>query len=189
MDAIKFLLSFVCVGFLLFNQHLKAQTAPPKANIIENLAVLNIVAIRNKAAVIQDINQQITKHQNEVRQGIRKEEEVLRLANQDLAKKRAILAPEAYNEERRKFEQDFVKVQQLVQQKKQSLNKAKATALGKVEKILNEIIANIAKERGYSIILRSDQTILSSRKLDITGEVLQRLNKKISSMTVKLLNN
>ena len=153
-----------------------------------DIAVLNMLSIRRNALVILDINKQITELQKIVRKDIKREEDVLRIANQDLAKKRPVLSPEAYTVERKKFEQTVIKVQRLVQKRKQSLNKAKVSALGKVEKTINQIITKLAKERGYLIILGSDQTILSSRKLDITTEVLKRLNKILSTLKVGVPN-
>ena len=74
----------------------------------------------------------------------------------------------------------------MVQQKKQLLSRAKRDALGKVEKGLNALVAALAKEKGLLLVLRTDQTILASRKLDITAIILERLNKSISELKVEI---
>ena len=155
------------------------------ANLTNKIAVINLVHIRRNAAVIKNINQQIFGFQNNVKISIEKEESVLRKAKQDLTKKRAILAPEVYTEERRKFEQGVVKLQRNIQNQKQNLNKIKIKAMGKVEKILNGIITKLAKERDYLLILRTDNTVLSSRKLDITKEILTKLNNQITTLKIE----
>ena len=54
------------------------------------IAVLNLEAIRRQATVIKGIHDQISKLEKGIREAIQVEEEALRAANQDLAKKRAI---------------------------------------------------------------------------------------------------
>ena len=153
------------------------------------IAVLNLEAIRRQATVIKGIHDQISKLEKGIREAIQVEEEALRAANQDLAKKRAILAPEAYTKERKIFEQSVSKVQKMVQQKKQLLSRAKRNALGQVENKLNRLVAALAKEKGFLLVLRTDQTILASRKLDITSIILDRLNKSISNLKVEIPKN
>ena len=185
MSRMIFFFFLLVIAGVVCKAPINAQQKPSNINAL-NIAVLNMLSIRRNALVILDINKQISEGQKIVREGIKKEENTLRIANQDLAKKRPVLSPEAYTLERKKFEQNVIKVQRLVQKRKQDLNKAKISALGKVEKTINQIITEIAKERGYLIILGSDQTILSSKKLDITAEVLKRLNKVLSVLKVRV---
>ena len=55
----------------------------------------------------------------------------------------------------------------------------------KVEKVLNQIITKIALDRKINIILRRDVTILATRSLEITGDVLNELNLKLPKVKVK----
>ena len=55
----------------------------------------------------------------------------------------------------------------------------------KVEGQLNKIITDIAQQRRATIVLRRNQTILVARDLDVTADVLARLNKELVSVPVK----
>ncbi len=177
----------ILIGITIFiSYQTHAQTNSDKSSAQVNIAVLNLENIRRNATVIQGIHKQISELENEIKQGLNKEEETLRIANQDLAKKRAILAPDAYAQERKIFEQSVLKVQRMVQMKKQLLNRAKRAALAKVEKILNKLVADLAAERGLLLVLRTDQTVLASRKLDITKIILKQLNSKLSELKVEI---
>ena len=146
------------------------------------IAIIDIDAIRLHAAVVKDIRSQIVKFRKLYQATIQKEEEELRNANQELARKRAILTPEAYAQERRKFEQRLANVQRLLQTRKQDLDKAQGDAMSKVEGILNGIVLEMAKEKGLDLILRKNQTVLGAKTLHITKEVLERLDKKLPSL-------
>ncbi len=153
-----------------------AQDAPIK------IAIIDIDAIRLHAAVVKDIRSQIVKFRKVYQDTIQKEEEELRNANQELARKRAILSPEAFSEERRKFERRLADVQRMVQTRRQDLDKAQGDAMSKVEGTLNGIVLEMAKEKGFDLILRKSQTVLGAKSLHITKEVLERLDKKLPSL-------
>src|SRR5690606_456629 len=123
--------------------------------------------------------------QNELQTEIQKEQEALRTAQNELAKKQSLLAPEAFAEERRKFEQRVVGVQQMVQTRRRALEDSQNLAMGKVEETLNGIVIEMAKERGYTIVLRRSQVVIVDDTLDITEEVLKRLNGKLPTVKVE----
>lgn len=187
MKKLRYAISlFVLCGLLSVGGHVVAQEtkqAPAESQGLR-IAILDLAAIRRQAAAVQDINTQMGEFNKVFQQEVKKEEDALRAANQDLAKKRAILAPEAFAQERRNFEQKVVEVQRKVQEHKRALGKSRANAMVVVENELNKIIEGIAKENNLHLVLRRDLTILISRRLDITVEVLKRLNKALPNVKV-----
>ena len=150
-----------------------------------SVAILDLNSIRRDSLVVKNIREQIETFREVFRKNIQKEEVALKAANQDLAKKRNILTPEGFSKERRKFQQKVVALQRLVQQSKQELEQTRSTAMIKVEKVLNKIITKIALDRDINIILRRDVTILASRSLEITSDVLKELNVVLPKVKVK----
>jgi len=130
------------------------------------------------------VRKQIEKYRSNYKTSIQKDEDELRKANEELTRKRQILAPEAFEDERRKFEQRFVDVQRKVQQLRQALEKTGRASEADVQKVLNEIVAQVANESDLTLILRSDQIVFLATDLDITSVVLQRLNKKLPTVKV-----
>ena len=177
-------LGAVTTGTLALAPISQAQTVDAQ-NFQANIAILDLVSIRREALAVKDIHAQIAEFQKAFRTDVQKEEEALRVANQELAKKRSILAPEAFAEERRKFEQKVVAVQRSVQERKRALDKSQADASVKIEVVLNDIIKGIAEANKLNLVLRREQTILSSRAMEITGQVLEQLNVKLPKVKVE----
>jgi len=148
------------------------------------IAVININAIRQQALAIKSIAEQIGKYRSAFQAEIKKEEEALRNANQELSRQRTLLSPEAFAEKRREFEKRVSQVQLLVQERKGNLDRAQAESMGKVQDALNKIVTKIAKDKGYKLILRREQTILADKSLNITEQVLVALNKVLASVAV-----
>ena len=163
-----------------------AQTKQPDTSSAGlSIAILDLISIRRESLVVKNIREQIETFREVFQKNIQKEEIALKSANQSLAKKRNILSPEEFSKERRKFQQKVVALQRMVQQSKQSLEQTRSIAMVEVEKELNKIITKIALDRDINIILRRDVTILSSRSLEITADVLEILNAKLPRVTVK----
>ncbi|MDH5747839.1 MAG: OmpH family outer membrane protein [Rhodospirillales bacterium] len=172
------------VFFLTYSMQVSAQEKEKQGLIQVKIAIINIDAIRANAEVVKDIQRQIKTLRTEFQKDIQKEEEELRNANQELARQRGILSPEAFAQERKKFEQRLVEVQRLVQNRKQDLEKVRSDALRQVEIKLNKIVIDIANKQGITLVLRTEQLIFWAKPLEITGVVLKELNAVMSSLKV-----
>ena len=157
-------------------------TSAVKSNI--RVAILNLNAIRQESLVIKDIKVQLAQYRKGFQAEIGNEEEELRKANLVMAKKRTILTPEAFSQERQKFEQRVIAVQNLVQQRKQELRKVQEEAMIKVEIKINEIITAMAAKQNIALILKRSQTIMVDRSLEITKEVLEQLDKVMPKLQI-----
>ena len=161
-----------------------AQT-PENPGLLVKMAVIDVQAILRNATAVKSVRTQIGKYRQAFQGEIEKEEKEIVNANQELSRQRAILAPAAYNDERRKFESRVADAQRLVQQRKQELNEALNQAMGEVQKALNEVITELSKEHNFTLLFRKDQTILVTRELEITQIVLERLNQKLPDVKVR----
>lgn len=160
--------------------------APQDDGMLIKMAVIDVQAILRDATAVKEIRSQLEKHRMAFQTEIEKEEQEIVNANQELGRQRTILAPEAYNEERRKFENRVVDAQRLVQQRKQELNDVLNEAMGEVQNVLNDVITDIAKSQQFSLLFRKDQTILVIPQLEITHLVLNELNKRLPTVKVKV---
>ncbi|NQV48272.1 MAG: OmpH family outer membrane protein [Rhodospirillaceae bacterium] len=151
---------------------------------VSKIAVISIDAIRRDSMAVKSIREQIETFRNKFQVEIQKEEDVLREANQALARQRTLLSAEAFDEKRREFEKQVATIQRLVQEKKLKLDQSQGGAMNKVQDKLNEIVSALATENNINLILSKDQTILAVKSLDITGLVLERLDKQLPELKV-----
>ncbi len=182
--------------WLLASPSLAQQTTPAKkggkqkieqgkfVEIKIPVAVLDVQAILRNAKAVKSIREQITKFGSSFEEEIEKERAEIRKANQELARQRTILSPEAFAEKRRKFEKRVVEVQRLVQKRQRELDKTRNLAMGVVNKAYTEIVSKVANENNLAVIVRKAQTAYSVKALDITSEILTRLDKKLPTVKV-----
>lgn len=152
--------------------------------VLPGVAVIDMTRIRSESLAIKDISRQIEERRTAFRAEIQEEEEALREANKELNRQRSILSPEAFTEERVKFETRLSEVQRRVQEFRRDLDQSRAGAMAELQGTLNRVVADLAKEQSLVFILRRDQTVLVAENLDITGLVLDRVNKALPSVEV-----
>ena len=166
---------------------MKAKKKLQKGEIVEvqiPVAIIDVQVILVDAKAVKNIQEQITKFGTQFEEEIEKERNEIRTANQELARQRTILSPEAFAEKRRKFEQRVVKVQRLVQQRQRELDKSRNEAMIVLNKAYTEIVWKIANELNLAVILRKNQTAYAIPSLEITRKVLTLLDEKLPTVKV-----
>lgn len=175
--------------FLAFVSPSLAQQAPKPttAKIVEvqiPIAVLDVQKILRDSSAVKNIREQVAKYGSTFENELEKERNEIRTANKELTQQRTILSPDAFAEKRRIFEEKVVGVQRLVQQRQRELDTSRNKAMAKVNKAYTEIVAKLAAERNLGIILRKSQTVFTVNTLDVTQDVLSRLNKNLPTVKI-----
>jgi Skp family chaperone for outer membrane proteins len=142
-------------------------------------AVIDYQRILRDAAAARSIREQIEARRKAYQEEISKEEQRLHEADKEFAKQRSVLSAEAFAEKRRDFEQDVAEVQRMVQERRRELDRMSAAALNEVKEALIEIVTSIAEERGFNLVLPSSEVLFFSRSLDLTEEVLAKLDARL----------
>ncbi len=150
------------------------------------VAVLDFQRILRESAASVDIRAQIERQRQIYQEEITKQEQELRTLDQELGRQRAILSSEAFAQKRREFEERVAKVQQASQTRKRELDKAYDYGLRQVQGALTEIISELAGQRGFNLVLPRQQVVFSDAALNISDDVLLRLNERLPKVAVPL---
>jgi len=148
--------------------------------------VIDIALVARESVAARAMRSQVERQQAALRADEEKTDKDLRTAEQELVQQRTILAPEAFNQRRRDFERRVNEAQQSSQSKRRDLEEAFASAQRRIEVAMNEIVIEIAKENEYKVVLPRAVIVASHDAVDITDEVLQRLNRKVPSVPLAL---
>jgi len=117
---------------------------------------------------------------------INRMEKDLRNADEELNKQRSVLSPDAYTQRRRDLDKRFSDAQTTVNNKKRDIDQAIGDAYNKVMKQVFDITAEIVRENDFKVVLERKVVVVAESSLDISGEVVSRLNKKMPSVAVAL---
>lgn len=159
------------------------QPLPPKGT---HIVVVDPGVVERTALAFQAVRTQDERQRQTLQGEAAKLESDLKNAEQDLARQRTILSPEAFGQRRRDFEKRVADAQQSINNRRRDLEEALNGAYRRVGRAMVEVIGEIVKENNYQLVLPSTQIVMFQPGIEITGEVIQRLNKKLPTMTVQL---
>lgn len=150
------------------------------------IAVVDVDKIRESATAAKSVRDQLTKQQSAYQDDIAKQENDLRNAEQELNKQRTVLSPEAFAQRRQQFEQRVAEFQRSVQARRKQLDDAYKNSMVQVNKVVVDVIQDVAAQRGATLMLPRSQIILSAPAMEVTDEVLDLVNRKLPTVRVTL---
>ena len=153
------------------------------------IAVLGVQRVLFECAAAIDIKAQVDQRRQRYQEERNKQEQELRALIQELQSQSTILAPEALARKRREFENRVTEMEQVTKTHKRELDQAYDYGMKEVRSTLTTIIAELAKERGFNLVLPQATLVISNSVLNITDEVLSRLNVRLPSVKVPLIQN
>lgn len=149
-----------------------------------SIAVVNIQQIMRDSTAAKSVREQLDTKQKSFQAEITKKEEDLQKADKELGKQRSVLSKEAFEKKALEFRTKATDAQKEVQAKKALLDNAFARSLNEIQKAVTDIITEIAKEKNFTVAIPTSQILYADSKLDISDEVLTRLNKKLPKVNV-----
>ena len=142
------------------------------------LGVVDLNEITRKSLMSKDIARQIDSKRRGFQNEIRNEEEKLRLDNDELQKQRVLLSPEALQNKFRALQQRQTALQRKVQQRNQEFIRLRSFATREFEKERVKAVMDVTKKHKFTLVIRRREVVVRADFLDITGLVLETLNKR-----------
>jgi Skp family chaperone for outer membrane proteins len=152
----------------------------PKAVI----AVLDYARLLQASDAAKDIRRQVKFYGDSFRDVVQAEEDRLRKMEAELKRQRSVVSAAAYKERRQNFKSQVIRAQRQGQNFKRDLEKALKLAMTQLQQAVIPVVKKLTEEKGYTIVVDNSQVLFASRALDITEEVMDRLNRKIRTVAV-----
>ena len=141
--------------------------------------------IVKESAAMRDIQGKVSKKQDEYQKDVTKKQSSLEAEQKKIESKKNVLSKDALEKESQAFEKKVEDLKAFVEKRQNSLKKASLDGMSKVNDKIKDIIAEISKEKSLDVIIPSQQALYYKDELDISAEVLTKLNKKITKVDVK----
>lgn len=177
MRTLKTLIAPLCIVATL--------VLAPAAAAAADIVTINIQSILRDSAAAKHAKGLIDSKRGQYQADLKKIEGDLKKQDQALAEKRGILAADALEQERRKFMEQVTKAQQEVQDKRERLGEAYNEAVGEIQDAVMKIVDRMAKERGFKVVIPTNNLVYATPELDITKEVLAQLDKDLPKVDIK----
>ena len=149
-----------------------------------SIGVIDINKILAEANAAVEAAEEIEKIAVEIENEIKlSDEEIIKEQNL-LIESQSIMAPEAFEAKRIEYENKIQTYNSERQSKLMKIDELIAISRNDILNAIKPILEEISNEKGITIILEKTSIMLNAEKMDITNEVLKKLNKSLPNIKV-----
>ncbi len=149
-----------------------------------SIGVIDINKILSDANAAKTAAEQIEEIAIEIENEIKlSDEEIIKEQNL-LIESQSIMAPEAFETKKNEYENKVQKYNSERQSKLMKIDELIAVSRNDILNAMKPILEEISNEKGITIILEKSSIMLNAEKMDITNEVLKKLNKSLPSISL-----
>ena len=162
-----------------FNVH--AESYPNTSIAIVDL---NLILSDSKAA--KAATKDFEKIQKDTESEIVESDKLMLEERNKLIEQQSVIAPEAFEVKAQDYEKKLQNYQVEKQNKLRNLEGVLQKARNEILENVKPILEEISKELGVTVILEKNSVLLSATNMDITDEVIKKLNKELPKIKVSL---
>ena len=149
------------------------------------ILIVNTESVFAQSKVGQSIRTQFQEQAKKLQAESAKTETTLQADAKKLSDERALLSQEDLQKKFQALQKREMDHQQSMQEKGQALQLGVQQANAKVEAALRPIFTEVMKEKGATVLFDQSVIVAGGSDLDISAEVLKRLNEKLTTVEVK----
>ncbi len=170
-------------GSLILPSQATAQAQQPQGL---NILVVDIERIKRESSATVAVRKQIDAQRQTYLAELSQADTKLAQDLEDLRKQRDLLAPEAFEQQRQAVQKQRRDLERRRLSMARALDQAYGRALPDVSRVLDSIVTQVAQERAAALVMRRSAVLVTSSGLDVTAEVLGRLDEQLPAVTIQL---
>ena len=152
------------------------------------MAVINMDKIQIDAKVLQDLHKQRTEYENSLKARLEKEQKALEKEKAEIEKSQDVLSQEALQRRVVEYQRRVNGLQRDLNESVQAIEASYQKALSEIQKDhLDPVIEGVIAKKNLSLVIDGRMARIGQNVtgLDITDEIVNALNKKVSSVKME----
>lgn len=155
---------------------------PARAEAPVSVAVVDVRALLAKSEAGKSLQAQLDRRRESFQKDFAETEKRLQKTGQEIAGQRSSLSVADFEKKKKAFEEDVAKSKKRLEDRKQSLDKAFIESVNQIRAKIVSLSTDLARERGYRLVVSRENVIVVDKGLDVTEEVLARMNKALPDL-------
>ena len=153
---------------------------------VKRIALVDLEGVLRKADANNRIRELLDGQRAKFQEEFRAVEVDLQQSERDLLSKRDLMAKDEYDKLVTAFQVRVAELQKDIQYKRQSIDNAYQKALSGIRSLAIEEVTKIASEKKIDLILKRDSSVIFLPHLNISDEVLTRLNERTKDARIEV---
>ena len=184
MSVMVLMINLVMVSVLAAKQMDSKTVQQADTRIHQPFAILDHDHIMDECLAGRQARLEIEKNRTLFQEEMDRQEHQLRTLEKQLIALQHTLNEEQYANKRQEFEGSVAETHKMVAEKRKKLDESSNRLRETVIQSILEIVNELAKERGYTVVLPRSMIFYADQTYDITSDVLQELNKRLPAVSL-----
>lgn len=151
-----------------------------------SIGVVDRQEIIQKSLAGTSVREEFEAKEMAYREEIGARENILRDQQEELSRQRAILTPEAFNARESEFAAKVEQLQRDVNERNKKLENMLAYGMQQIDMAAIQIIAEIAEERKYTLVLDKTQLLMVAKTYEFSNDVVAILDERLPTVSIDL---
>lgn len=153
---------------------------------VPKIAIVDIQAIMRDSLSAKSAREQMDSLSRNERAILAEEEKKLRSRDLELQQQRALLTTEVYAKRQQALQADVRRLQSRSRKLRLALDQGFRRTMDQIQLVLIDELRKLSTELDLNVILPRSQIVIAVDDFDITKPALERLNKRLPSIKLKL---
>ena len=153
---------------------------------VKRIAIVDLDGVLRNADANNRIRELLDVQRAKFQEEFRAVEVDLQQSERDLLSKRDLMSKDEYDKLVTAFQVRVTELQKDIQYKRQSIDNAYQKALSGIRSLAIEEVTKIASEKKIDLILKRDSSVIFLPHLNISDEVLNRLNERTKNARIEV---
>ena len=151
-----------------------------------SIAVLDVLVMLKDSSAAKSMKEQLDKTAKQYTEEEKKQAKEIQKKEEELLRQKKTLTPEAFSDRKNTFEKTVIEFNKNREGKRTALAKAERESMRQIEDAVEKIVKEIQAADNISIVIKKTAVILSEDNIDITSKVVEKLNKELKTVDVKI---
>jgi Skp family chaperone for outer membrane proteins len=153
-------------------------------NASEKIVYVDMNKIMSTSLVAQSLKKKLNKYNETSLNKFKKTLESLRAEENKLIAQKNVIDENEFKEKAKKIQNSFNEYKKNIDQYNNDLKKKQIDANAQILKNLTPILSEFSKNNATSLIIDKKNVIIGKTNLDITDEIIKKLNEKIKDVNL-----
>ena len=158
-----------------------AQALPPAAVLI-----IDISRIQSQSLVGQDVQRQVQALRKRLQTELEKKQNEIKAMSDKLQKERASLTQQQFQARAREVDARAQAFNKEVEERQAMVQRALRLADNEIDRALRPILQELMDKKKANFVFDRSQVALAVDSIDVTAEVIKKLDKKLPTLTLDL---
>ena len=150
------------------------------------IAIVDIEKILADSKASQSLQKQIQTKKEAFQKEFSAKEAELKKTETGLLAEREKVTAEEFGKKRKAYEEKILETRKLFQKRRNSLDEGLNAAMTELRKNIVQATTEVGEEKDYDIVLTRESVIIADKTLDITADVLKKLDAKLTDIQLKV---